>query len=73
MNLNLTYTGKVDDHFLFTYKVNGEEEMTRVKPINDGKNYELKIGFGENRTILVIDALSRMGQCVTKQISTDVS
>jgi len=73
MNLNLTYKGKVDEHFLFTYKVDGEEEMTRVKPINDGKNYELNIGFGENRCKLIIDARSRMGRCVTKQISTDVS
>lgn len=68
MFLKLEYKGKTGAGYLFTYVVDGKDEMTRVNPINDGKNYECTIGFGEFRTKLTIDARSRMGQDITKMI-----
>ncbi len=71
MFLKLEYKGKTAMGYLFTYVVDGEEEMTRVNLINDGKNYELSIGFGTNRTKMVIEARSRMGLQITEQIEKD--
>jgi len=69
--MKLEYIGQADQFYLFKYKVDGEDEITRVRKINDGKNYELSIGFGDFRTKMIIDSLSRMGRDVTNQIGKD--
>ena len=37
MNLKLEYIGQVEDFHMFKYRVDGKEQITRVKQINDGK------------------------------------
>jgi len=68
MNLKLEYAGAVKEYSLFRYEVDGEDHITRIKEINNGKNYELAIGFGSFRTTMVIDSNSKMGTNIKKQI-----
>ncbi len=65
---NLKLLGKSGKYYLFAYEIDGEENITRVKPTDNGKNYELSIGFGDFRTKMIIETHSRMG----KQISTQI-
>ena len=74
MNLNLEYVGTNGNSqfHLFGYKVDGEYHLSRVELINDGKNYELTIGFGDTRQKMTIDVHSKMGVDISHQIAKDV-
>ncbi len=67
MYLNVDLKGKVEDYFLFTYKIKGELEMMRVKEYGK-KNYKLILGSGEDRTKMVIEKGSNLGLDILSSI-----
>jgi len=69
--MKLEYVGTVEQFYLFKYRVDGIDEITRVRKINNGKNYEMTIGFGDFRTKMIIDANSKMGKDITSQVECD--
>ncbi len=70
--LNLKSLAKIEDFYLFSYEVDNELEFARVKLINDGKNYEIKIGFGGIRTNMIIERYSHMGRRIASEIKKDI-
>jgi len=67
LNIHPEYKGKVEDYYLFTYKVDKVIEMMRVKEYGK-KNYKLSLGSGEDRTKMIIEKGSNLGLDILSSI-----
>jgi hypothetical protein len=56
MELNVEYKGKIEDYYLFTYNVDGMEEMMVVKDIHDNR-YELTLSIASGGSPLLKDKM----------------
>jgi hypothetical protein len=67
MYIKANYKGKTEHFYLFTYEVDNQEELMRVREL-DKSRYELVLGEANNYMTMTIEKASNMGLDILSEI-----